>query len=177
MDTNIPKILPINIKLFFKHLKKFIKTELYFFGSILRYDYYHTKSDIDISIFSNNPYNLILTLHKFILLYENAYKKLEINKNNNIFCHNNKAFTKYSFIFYFKKIDSYINFAILNIKYKKDFIYSQNIYFQNINSLSYTFIIINILKYMCYKLNIIKFSIMKKIIQIIKYFFFIKTCY
>lgn len=78
---------------------------------------------------------------------------------------------------YFKKIDSYIDFTIVNIKYKKDFIYSQNIYFQNVNSLFHIFIIINIEKYMCYKLNIIKVSIMKKIIQTIKYFFFMKTYY
>ena len=46
--------LPYKLKRFFYKLENDLDTKLYFYGSIQRNDYVAGKSDIDVSIFTDN---------------------------------------------------------------------------------------------------------------------------
>lgn len=51
---------------FLDNLSKSLDTNLYFFGSIQRYDYYPKQSDIDIDIFSDNIESTKYKLYSFL---------------------------------------------------------------------------------------------------------------
>ena len=66
---------------FFYELKKYIELQIYFMGSIIRYDYYKGYSDLDIMIFSSNINSTRLKIRHF--LYTEKKDKI-------IFVHINK---------------------------------------------------------------------------------------
>jgi len=76
MNTNIREDLPRNIKDFFYNLKNYLDSELYFYGSINRFDYIHGKSDIDLAIFTDNEYSTINQLQHFLHAKKSDFKKI-----------------------------------------------------------------------------------------------------
>jgi predicted nucleotidyltransferase len=56
---------------YFKNLQNYLDTELYFYGSIKRYDYFEKGSDIDITIITDNVHSKLSKLK----IYLNAKKK------------------------------------------------------------------------------------------------------
>jgi predicted nucleotidyltransferase len=72
--------LPNNIKLFFTQLSIHLDNDLYFYGSVLRDDYIHGESDIDVAILTDNVYSTmkklqyILNIDNNKLFYKIAWK-------------------------------------------------------------------------------------------------------
>ena len=74
---------PKDIKDFFKRLENYLDTELYFYGSVNRSDYVHGKSDIDVTVFTENEHSMMNKLQHFLHVKRNAFDKLiwKINSN------------------------------------------------------------------------------------------------
>ena len=51
---------------FFKNLQNYLDTELLFYGSINRFDYFQNMSDVDMAIISDNPSNLLARIKNFL---------------------------------------------------------------------------------------------------------------
>ena len=60
------KNLPENIRQFFQQMQNYLGTSIYFYGSLMRNDYFHGKSDIDIDIFTENETSMIFRLSHFL---------------------------------------------------------------------------------------------------------------
>jgi predicted nucleotidyltransferase len=65
-----------DIKRFFIDLKNYLDTDLYFYGSVTRTDYFHGKSDIDIAIFTDNEYSIMTKMQHFLHVKKNAFDKV-----------------------------------------------------------------------------------------------------
>ena len=61
-------------KTFFKKLKRYLDTKIYFFGSVQRLDYFPYASDIDVDIFTDNESSTILKLQDFLKIDKNNIK-------------------------------------------------------------------------------------------------------
>ena len=133
---------------YFNSLQNYLETELYFFGSIKRCDYFSNASDIDIIVITDNVKSILSKIQTY----------LNISKDNT-----QKIFQQYSV--YDKGI-----ITGYKIKYKNDenniefdlLIYDEkfrNIVLQNINNINnfplYMIIILCILKFLYYKLHFI----------------------
>ena len=68
--------MPINQKHFFTQLENYLETPLYYFGSILRYDYYPNNSDIDAILFTNNEASSISKLQNWFHVSKHEFKKI-----------------------------------------------------------------------------------------------------
>jgi predicted nucleotidyltransferase len=68
--------LPENIKEFFKKIKDYLDTELYFYGSVARSDYVAGKSDIDVAIFTDNEHSTISKLQHVLHVKRDAFQKI-----------------------------------------------------------------------------------------------------
>ena len=67
---------PQDLKKFFIDLQNYVDTDLYFYGSVNRPDYKHTKSDIDVAIFTDNEYSMISKLQHFLHVKRDAFDKI-----------------------------------------------------------------------------------------------------
>lgn len=67
---------PEDFKIFFKRLENYLDTELYFYGSVNRNDYVHGKSDIDVSVFTDNEYSIMNKLQHYLHVSRNAFDKV-----------------------------------------------------------------------------------------------------
>ena len=68
------KLTPFE-QVFFNKLENYLDKPIYFYGSILRDDYFPQMSDIDIDIFTDNENSTITMLQNFLNLPNNAFKK------------------------------------------------------------------------------------------------------
>jgi predicted nucleotidyltransferase len=50
---------------FFKNLQNYLDTELLFYGSINRFDYFQNMSDVDMAVITDNPSNLLARIKNF----------------------------------------------------------------------------------------------------------------
>lgn len=64
------------LKRFFINLQNYLDTDLYFYGSVIRTDYVHGKSDIDIAIFTDNEYSIMTKIQHFLHAEKNAFDKV-----------------------------------------------------------------------------------------------------
>ena len=60
--------------LFFKSLSVYIDKPLYFYGSILRNDYFNGKSDIDIAVFTDNDKSTLSKLSTFLNVEKEQFR-------------------------------------------------------------------------------------------------------
>lgn len=67
---------PQDLKNFLINLQNYIDTDLYFYGSVIRPDYIHGKSDIDIAIFTDNEYSIMSRLQHFLHVKQDAFDKV-----------------------------------------------------------------------------------------------------
>jgi len=173
MDTTIPEAIPENTKEFFRELTKFINTDIYFYGSIFRKDYYPKNSDVDVCIFCNDQISTIDKIFEFISLY---YKKYDYNcmkemmpvveKSILHFVNNKLGNAKYSIICDFdQKLTlpirltnsskcAVFDIAVMHILDKPLFLYEQK-YIVKLLSHSHNFFIYNFIKYIYYNLRLI----------------------
>ena len=61
---------------FFKKLQNYLDTELIFFGSIKRVDYFSQNSDIDIAIISDNIESILKKLQNFLNIDNTKIRKI-----------------------------------------------------------------------------------------------------
>jgi predicted nucleotidyltransferase len=60
---------------FLKNIQQYINTELYFYGSVARFDYFPGKSDIDIIILTENVDSIVKQLQSHLNVNRNAIEK------------------------------------------------------------------------------------------------------
>lgn len=68
--------LPDTTNNFLTNLSEYLQTELYFYGSIQRGDFFPGHSDIDIDIFTSNEKSTINTLSNYLQIDKNKFKKV-----------------------------------------------------------------------------------------------------
>ena len=80
------KNLPENIRQFFQQMQNYLGTSIYFYGSLMRNDYFHGKSDIDIDIFTENETSMIFRLSHFLSVKKDKFKRVvwRLNHNNQV---------------------------------------------------------------------------------------------
>jgi predicted nucleotidyltransferase len=91
---------------FFKKLSTYIDKPLYFYGSILRNDYFNGKSDIDIVVFTDNSKSTLSKLSTFLNLEKEHfrdfiskhYSTYKINKGTKVEYQNKFVNTEISII-------------------------------------------------------------------------------
>jgi len=73
-------------KNFFYNLKNYLNTNLYFYGSIQRVDYFPNSSDIDVDIFTENVSSTISKLQNFLGVKKYEFKSFiyKLHKTNEI---------------------------------------------------------------------------------------------
>jgi predicted nucleotidyltransferase len=74
--NDIRQDLPENIKNFFKRLRYYLDTDLYFYGSVMRSDYVPKQSDIDVAIFTDNEYSVMSKLQHFLHIKRSDFDKV-----------------------------------------------------------------------------------------------------
>lgn len=75
MNT-IPDVLPLNLKYFFYNMRNYLDTDIYFYGSSIRGDYYKNKSDVDMCIFTDNEKSMINKVKLFLNAEQCHVKKI-----------------------------------------------------------------------------------------------------
>jgi predicted nucleotidyltransferase len=82
METIKNKIPEYNI-IFFEKLKIYLDTKLYFFGSVQRPDYFPSKSDIDVVIFTDNMKSTLFKMQYFLNKTPESFHKVVWKQNIN----------------------------------------------------------------------------------------------
>jgi hypothetical protein len=148
---------------FFNNLQNYIETELIFFGSIKRFDFFKNSSDIDIIIITDNVKSLLYKVQNFLNIKKTNIKKIyqQYSVNDNIV---------YGYKIKYDDTDSDMSFDLLiyDDKFRTDVMKNIN----DINNLPiYMLIMLYILKSLHYSLYLIP----KKIYSYLKCFIF--YCY
>jgi len=143
MEYTRNKLSP-EINTFFKKLKQYIDTKIYFFGSVQRLDYFPGKSDIDVNIFTDNVHTLNNKLQHYLHLKKTDIKKIMI------FCVYTKKLV-YGYKINYKLNNTKIEFIIYNDKYKKYILKEDD---KLINLPYYIAFLLVILKWVYYYLGI-----------------------
>jgi predicted nucleotidyltransferase len=68
---------------FFKNLQNYLDTEIIFYGSIKRADYFQNASDIDLTIITDNINSIISKLKNYLHLNKSDIKKIVQKYDNN----------------------------------------------------------------------------------------------
>jgi predicted nucleotidyltransferase len=141
---------------FFNNLQNYLETELYFYGSIKRFDYIGNSSDIDIIVITDNV--------KSMLSKTQSYLNISNDKTQKIFqqhsIYDKGVVTGYKIKY--KNDENNIEFDLLvyDEKYRKAVL--QNIYDIN-NFPLYVIVPLYILKILFYKLHLISRGIYNKL--------------
>lgn len=61
---------------YFTNLQKYLDTELYFYGSIKRLDYFQNASDIDVTIITDNVNSILSKLQNYLNVKKSEIKKI-----------------------------------------------------------------------------------------------------
>jgi hypothetical protein len=135
-------------KIFFNKLSNYLDTQLYYFGSVQRYDYYPRLSDIDVDIFTPNEKTTIMQLTNFLNVERRDFKRFVWKLNNN----NDKLAYGYKLMYKNQANNFSVEFSIYNEKYKKQILYEHN---DKKNIPLYATILLIIVKFLYYTLEII----------------------
>jgi len=60
---------------FLKQIQQYINTDLYFYGSVTRFDYFPGKSDIDVIIITDNVNSIVKQLQGYLKVNRDAIEK------------------------------------------------------------------------------------------------------
>jgi hypothetical protein len=132
---------------FFTNLQNYVDSELLFFGSIKRFDFFQNASDIDLIIITDNVDEMINKVHHYLQL-----KKTEIKKIYQRFSNNSAGvIAGYKIKYNDPTNDCTFDLLIYDEKYRE--VVTQNI--NDINDIAvYMVIILYILKYIYYRLKL-----------------------
>jgi len=133
---------------FFTNLQNYIDSELLFFGSIKRFDFFPNSSDIDIIIIADNVNEMISKVHNYLQL-----KKTEVKKIYQRFSKNSGGvITGYKIKYNEPTNDCAFDLLIYDEKYRE--VVTQNI--NDINNMEpYMVAVLYIVKYVYYRLGLI----------------------
>lgn len=133
---------------YFSNLQKYLDTELYFYGSIKRSDYFQKGSDIDITVITDNVHSTLSKLQNYLNI-----KKTEIKKIYQKFYIRSKSIVVgYKIKYEDKERNFSFDILIYDEKYRKSVIENLN----DINNLpGYMVVILIIIKILYYSLGII----------------------
>ena len=139
---------------FFTNLQNYLETELYFFGSIKRVDYFSNSSDIDIIVITDNVKSMLSKIQSY----------LNVNKDNT-----QKIFQQYNvndkgiitgYKIKYNENDIEFDLLIYDDKFR-------NAVLQNINDINnlpfYIITILYLLKILYYKIHLISRNIYNKL--------------
>ena len=147
---------------FFTNLQNYLETELYFFGSIKRFDYISNSSDIDIIVITDNVKSMLSKIQSYLNVNKDNTQKIFQQYNAN----DRGIITGYKIKY--NENDIEFDLLIYDDKFR-------NAVLQNINDINnlplYMIIILYILKILYYKLHFIS----KKIYNNLKCYLFV--CY
>jgi len=133
---------------FFHNLQNYLETELIFFGSIKRYDFFKNASDIDITIITDNVKSLLFKLQVYLNIDKPSIKKIYQQYS----VKDNGFITGYKIKYTDKSNDNEFDLLIYDEKYRE--IVMKNV--NDINNLPiYMVILLNIIKYLHYTLCVI----------------------
>lgn len=133
---------------YFSNLQKYLDTELYFYGSIKRSDYFQKGSDIDITVITDNVHSTLSKLQNYLNI-----KKTEIKKIYQKFYIRSKSIVVgYKIKYEDKERNFSFDILIYDEKYRKSVLENLN----DINNLpGYMVVILIIIKILYYSLGII----------------------
>jgi predicted nucleotidyltransferase len=131
---------------YFMNLQKYLDTELYFFGSIKRNDYFEKHSDIDVMVITDNVDSMISKVKNYLNSKKTDVKKLY----QRFYKFPNKLITGYKI----KYDDGKFSYDILiyNDKYKNELLENMK---DMINLPFYIVFCLIILKYLYYNFKLI----------------------
>jgi predicted nucleotidyltransferase len=152
---------------FFKKLQNYLDTELIFYGSIKRYDYFENSSDVDITIITENVKSLLFKVQQYLHVEKNQTQK--IFQQHSI--DHKGMITGYKIKYSNQEENIYFDLLIYDEKFRKEIM--QNI--NDINNLPlYMVIILHILKIFHYTLRLIPDSLYLYLKNCIFYSYFNK---
>jgi len=133
---------------YFKNLQTYLDTNLYFYGSIKRSDYFQNASDVDITVISDNINSTLTKLQNYLDI-----KRADIKKIYQKFYIRSKSIViGYKIKYEDKKRNFSFDILIYDEKYRKSVLENLN----DINNLpGYMIIILIIIKMLYYSLGII----------------------
>jgi len=132
---------------FFTTLQNYIDSELLFFGSIKRFDFFPNSSDIDIIIITDNVDETIKRVRDYLQLNKTEIKKIYQRFSNNSV----RLITGYKIKYTDPSNDCTFDLLIYDEKYRE--VVTQNI--NDINDIAvYMVIILYIVKYAYYRLSL-----------------------
>ena len=132
---------------FFNRLRDYLDTKLYFYGSILRTDYLHGKSDIDIDIFTDNEARTISQMSAFLHIPKRKFKKIILRSNTS-----NRLIYGHKIMYYDEENSLKVEFSIYNEQNKREILAN---HLAKSNLPAHASILLWILKIMFYHLQII----------------------
>jgi len=147
METTRNK-LTYNEKKFFYRLSNYLDTQLYYFGSVQRGDYFPSSSDIDVDIFSENENNTIIKLMNFLNVEKSEFKRFVWKLNTN----NDKLAYGYKLMYKNTEENFCVEFSIYNEKYKRHILYEHN---SKKDIPLHATILLIIIKFLYYTVNIL----------------------
>jgi len=111
METTKNK-LPDKIEDFYRRLREYLDTPLYFYGSVQRNDYIPGKSDIDVCLFSDNMKKTTTRLEHFLQIPSSHFKQFVFQDRYHRVYYGSKA------MYHNAEMDFYGEFSIYNEKDK-----------------------------------------------------------
>jgi tRNA nucleotidyltransferase (CCA-adding enzyme) len=160
MET-INNTLPEHIYLFLQSMRNYIDKQVYYYGSVQRFDYLDGHSDIDLYIFTDNEKSTIYKLQHFLEFENNEIKKIIINFK--------KGFdVVYGYKVKYSNTEKNMNLeiSIFDEKYRDTVLKHNETKEEKITP--FVTIVLFILKYLYYKINLISknaYSYLKRIIM------------
>lgn len=113
--------LPDFANSFFSKLRNYLDTKIYFFGSVQRYDYFPTSSDIDIAIFTDNINSTIGKLQLFLDVNRSDFKKFVWRLN-----YDNSLVTGYKIMYKEPHRNFAVEISVYDEKYKNSILAEHN---------------------------------------------------
>ena len=154
---------------FFINLQNYLDTELHFFGSIKRNDFFENASDIDIIIVTDNVKSILFKAQNYLNIDKSTVQKIFQQYS----VHDKGIITGYKIKYENKDEGISFDLLIYDEIYRKDVI--KNI--DDINNLPlYMVIILCIIKILYYKLHFISKS-MYLYLKSSLFFCYFKTCF
>ena len=139
---------------FFNSLQNYLETELYFYGSIKRFDYISNSSDIDIIVITDNVKSMLSKIQTYLNVSKDKTQKIFQQYS----VYDKEVITGYKIKYNENNIE--FDLLVYDDKYRK--VVLQNIY--DINNLPlYMITLLYILKILYYKLHLISRNIYNKL--------------
>jgi predicted nucleotidyltransferase len=138
--------IPDDIQNVINQFKKYIDTNIYYYGSVQRDDYFINNSDIDILIFTDNTEEMINKVSHYFHINKKNIRKVVWN-------YKNKLIQAYKVMYYSNNPSFRLEIVISDEKYKKNILdYQRMPIFNMTNYISFLLIF---LKYLYYNLQIL----------------------